>query len=63
MRVREESSWANRPMWQKRLHGFASYIMAALAALVWPRRKWAESTGLHIRTVEKIANYETWRHV
>ena len=36
MRVLEESSWAKRPMWQKRLHGFASYIMAALAALVWP---------------------------
>lgn len=36
MRVREESSWAKRPMWQKRLHGFASYMMAALAALIWP---------------------------
>lgn len=36
MRVREESSWAKRPMWEKRLHGFASYMMAALAALIWP---------------------------
>lgn len=36
MRVREESSWAKRPMWKKRLHGFASYMMAALAALIWP---------------------------
>ena len=23
-------------MWKKRLHGFASYMMAALAALIWP---------------------------
>jgi hypothetical protein len=36
MKVREESAWAKRPMWQKRLHGFASYMMAALAALICP---------------------------
>ena len=29
----------------------------------WPRRKWAESTGLHIRTIDKICTYETWAHV
>ena len=29
----------------------------------WPRRKWAETTGLHVRTVEKIAAFETWRHI
>ena len=36
MKVRAESSWAKRPMWQKRLQGFASYLMAALAALAFP---------------------------
>lgn len=36
MRVRKESQWAQRPMWQKRLQGFASYLMAALAALIYP---------------------------
>lgn len=36
LKVRQESSWAKRPMWKKRLHGFASYILAALAALVFP---------------------------
>lgn len=29
----------------------------------WPRRKWAEVTGLHIRTIDKIATFETWRTV
>lgn len=29
----------------------------------WPRRRWAAETGLHIRTIDKIAGYETWRHV
>ena len=28
-----------------------------------PRRAWADATGLHIRTIEKIATYETWRHI
>jgi hypothetical protein len=36
MKVRADSSWAKRPMWEKRLHGFATYLMAALAALVFP---------------------------
>ena len=29
----------------------------------WPRRKWAEATGLHLRTIDKIATFETWRQV
>jgi hypothetical protein len=36
MKVRAESSWAKRPMWQKRLHGFASYMLAALTSLAFP---------------------------
>ena len=29
----------------------------------WPRWRWAQATGLHIRTIDKIATYETWRHI
>ena len=29
----------------------------------WPRQKWADFLGVHIRTVEKVCTYETWRHV
>ena len=29
----------------------------------WPRRKWAEKLNLHIRTIDKVCTYETWRHV
>lgn len=36
MKVRLTSSWAKLPMWNKRLHGFASYLMAAMASLVFP---------------------------
>lgn len=36
MKVRTESAWAKRPMWQKRLHGFASYLVAAMLALAFP---------------------------
>ncbi len=29
----------------------------------WPRWKWAECLGCHVRTIDKVATYETWRHV
>ena len=36
MKVRTESSWARCPMWQKRLHGFVSYLIAAMTSLAFP---------------------------
>lgn len=36
IKVRKASAWAKCPMWKKRLHGFASYMIAAFAALIWP---------------------------
>lgn len=36
IQIRHECAWAKRPMWQKRLQGFASYLMAAFAALAFP---------------------------
>jgi len=29
----------------------------------WPRWRWAEHYGVHLRTVDKVATYETWRQV
>jgi hypothetical protein len=29
----------------------------------WTRARWSELTGLGHTTIEKIATYQTWRHV
>lgn len=29
----------------------------------WPRWKWAQHYGVHVRTIDAIATYRTWRHV
>lgn len=29
----------------------------------WTRKQWAEHLGVHVRTIEKVSTYETWRHV
>lgn len=36
MKVREQSEWAKRPMWQKRLHGFGCYLVCVVMVLFWP---------------------------
>lgn len=29
----------------------------------WPAWKWAELYNVHIRTIDKVRNYGSWRHV
>lgn len=29
----------------------------------WPRRKWAELYGVHVRTIDKVCCGYSWRHV
>lgn len=36
VKVREDSQWAKKPLWKRRISGFAAYLMAAFASLVWP---------------------------
>ena len=35
-KVMPAHDWISRPLWQKRLHGFVTYVFAALAALIYP---------------------------
>lgn len=29
----------------------------------WTAKQWAVELGVHLRTIEKVRHYETWRHV
>ena len=31
-----KNNWQTRPLWQKRLHGFGTYLFAAFASLIFP---------------------------
>lgn len=36
LKIKKNCPWANRPMWQLRVHGFFTYLFCAFTSVIWP---------------------------